>query len=66
MAQKKQKPILDERGMHLTTVHGVGKYRGTCPRCEAKDKPMHRLSQHEYVCATCARKAKKKQKKSES
>lgn len=60
MAQKKQRPLLDERGMHLTQVRGVSQFRGVCPRCEARDKPLHRLSQREYVCAVCARKVKKK------
>lgn len=65
MAQKKQRPLLDERGMHITTMHGAGKYRGTCPHCQAKDRPLHRLSQREYVCAVCARKAEKKERGSD-
>lgn len=60
MAEKKHKPLLDERGMHLTTVREVSQYRGACPKCGKPDKPLHRVDQHTYYCATCARKALKK------
>lgn len=51
-----QRPLLDERGLHLTTVRGASQMRGVCPGCGKPDKPLHRLSQHEYYCATCLRK----------
>lgn len=59
MTQKKQRPLLDERGMHITTMRGAGAYRGVCPKCGKPDKPLHHITQKEYACATCARKAKK-------
>jgi transposase-like protein len=60
MVQKHHSRLLDERGMHLQSVRGASQMRGDCPHCGAKDKPLHRITQQQYWCATCKRKALKK------
>lgn len=49
-------------GIRVKSISRASQVRGVCPRCEAKEKPLHRLSQREYVCAKCARNAKKKER----
>lgn len=63
MTQRRQRPLLDERGMHLTTIRGANQMRGTCPVCGKPDKPLHRSLQGRYWCADCVRKEKKKRSK---
>ena len=63
MTQKRQRPLLDERGMHFTTIRGVNQMRGTCPAREKPDKPLHRNTQGQYWCATCVRTKDKKKRK---
>lgn len=60
MSQKRERPLLDERGLHLTSIRGVNQMRGTCPICGRQDKPLHRI-QGKYWCAMCVRKKKKKE-----
>lgn len=62
MPQKQQRPLLDERGLHLTSIRGVSQMRGTCPVCGKPDRPLHRYTQEQYWCATCVRKKNRKRK----
>ncbi len=61
MTQKRHRPLLDERGLHLMTIRGASQMRGVCPRCFKRDVPLHRFSQEDYWCAACVRKQRKKQ-----
>ncbi len=38
MAQKQQRLLLEERGMHFTTIRSVNQMRGTCPVCSDVNK----------------------------